>query len=181
MKIAYADIEDPDSAERAIGLPSLCLRQTNRSKKNRRRVSKSEWLPSKAPMAKRRKSCDTKLSPSAASLFQVNEASNRENEPRSISLGYTLVNADDKATINLFYHYCFATIGALCMKRILKAWIKAIHDKKQVTHPYKGRDATRPDYWPALTDNPNSNCRHIEPDHLQNKGQLINVSRIFEY
>ena len=179
MKIAYAGIEDPDAAQRGTGLPSLRPRQTHRSKKSRRRITKSEWLPSKAPVSKRRKSCDTKLLPSAASLFQVNEASNREDEPKAICLGYTLVNADDKAKITLFYHYCFANIGALCMKRILKVWIKAIHDKKQVTYPYKYGEISKPDWWPSTVDDPNSNCRHKEPDHLQNKGQLINVSRIF--
>lgn len=179
MKIAYAGIEDSDASERGTVLPSLRLKQRRSPKKNRRRVSKPEWLSSKAPMVKRKKSCDTKVSPSAASMFDMGATSNREDEPSAICLGYTLVDVNDKATIILFYHYCFASIGALCMKRILKAWIKAIHDKKQVTYPYKYGEVSKPPWWPTWIDDSNFNCRHKEPDHLQNKGQLINILRSF--
>lgn len=126
-------------------------------------------------MAKSRKSGDIKLSPSDASLYKVDETSNSEGEPGAICLGYTLVNANDKETIILFYHYCFASIGALSMKRILKVWIKVMQDKKQVTNPYKYRERSKPKWWPATTDDLDSNCRHIEPDHLQNRGQSIDI------
>ena len=186
MNIAYASAEDPDTAE-GIHLPILhppMLRpkQRNRSERTRTRVSKSGGSSNKPPMVKRRKSCDTKWSLSDASPTEREEISEDEDKPDAICQGYTLVdadaicqgytlvNADDKESIISYYHFCLVNIGAILMKKILKAWIKVIHYKKQVTHPYKYREYSKPDWWPSATDDPDSGCRHIEPDHLHNNG-----------
>lgn len=174
-KIAYCNVEDSDAAGKGTRLTSLRLTQRHRSGRNRRRVSKTEWLPNKAPMTKRRKSFDTKSSPSDASPYEGGQNSESEDKPNATCQEYTLVNADDKESILLFYHYCLMSIKAVPMKKILKAWIKVISDKKQVTNPYKYRESTKPGWWPPTTGDPNSNCRHIEPDHLHNKGQFINI------
>ena len=170
IKIAYAGVADSDAAENGTHLPSLRLKQRHRSKKKKRRISKSEWLPKKDPIFKRRESCDIKLSPSDASLYEGDEAANGENKPGAICQGYIVVDFNDKESMILFYHYCFHSIGAVCMKKILKAWIKVIEPKKQVKYPYKGGERTKPKWWPTTTEDINSNCRHMEPDHLWNNG-----------
>lgn len=175
IKIAYAGVENSDAAEKGTHLPSLRLKQRHRSTKNRRRISKSEWLPKKAPISKRRESYDTKLSPSDASPYEGDEASNGEDKRGAICQGYIVIDFNDKESMILFYHYCFHSIGAVCMKKILKAWIKVIEDKKQTKFPYKGGELTKPKWWPTTTEDLTSKCRHMEPDHLWNNGEFINT------
>lgn len=153
MKIAYASVEDPDAAETGMHLLRSCRKQKNRSGKNRKRASKS--------VMKRRNSCDTKSSLSDASL---NENLEGEDKPDAINRGYNLMKANNKESITCFYHFCFAAIGGVPMKMILKAWIKVIHYKKQVTNPYKYGERSKPVWWPP------EGCRHMEPDHLHKSG-----------
>lgn len=150
MKIAYASLEEADAEEKELHLLTLRPKQRNRSGRTKRN---SEWLQNKPRTTKRQKSCDTKNSLPALK-DQV----------------YTLVNACDEKPITSFYHFCLKAIKAVPLKKILKAWIKAIEHKKQAVHPYNGGEDTKPDWWPPTTGGHPRNCRHIEPDHSSLNG-----------
>ena len=71
-------------------------------------------------------------------------------------------------------------IGQICLKKVLKAWIREIHPQKQAKYPYNGGkkkdeaiskfgednkgDLTKPEWWPP-------ELRHREPDHQMKPGQ----------
>lgn len=167
MKIAYARVEGSDAAEKKAHLLTLRTKRRNRSGKNKRHVSKSRRPPQ---TAKRQKSSETKSPPSNAPWCEEDENPKGKDKDKAIYDGYTVVNADDKTTIISSYHFCLCNIGALPLKKILKAWIKVIQPKKQRTYPYKGREHTAPYWWPPTTNDPKSDCRHIEPDHLHRNG-----------
>ena len=86
------------------------------------------------------------------------------------------VRLDDEKVLEAWYEDQFWHMQQIPCKIIAKAWIKAVHPKKQGKFPYnggkrakelKGTDdfeykrgqIAKPDWWPRKV-------RHQEPDHL---------------
>lgn len=86
----------------------------------------------------------------------------------------------DREKIWKVYDDRLKAIGQICLKKILKAWIREIHPQKQAKFPYNGGkkkeeaislygednkgDLTKPEWWPPT-------LRHREPDHQMKPGQ----------
>lgn len=94
---------------------------------------------------------------------------------------YESVAVGDEERMNRFFDDALELCQATNLKRIVKAWIKIIHPKKQTSHPYNGgitknkairefgnKDMagyyTKPVYWP-------DDVRHLRPDSLNSEGQ----------
>lgn len=92
---------------------------------------------------------------------------------------YTTIAVSDRDKLMEFYKSRLNLIQEVCMRNVLKAWIKEIVPKKQKHHPYNGGKkkeegkreygeknpggVTRPDWWPE-------DIRHHGPDHLHKPG-----------
>lgn len=90
------------------------------------------------------------------------------------------IKIGDRESIWKLYDDRLKAIGQICLKKILKAWIREIHPQKQAKFPYNGGkkkdeaislfgednkgDLTKPEWWP-------STLRHREPDHQMKPGQ----------
>ena len=64
------------------------------------------------------------------------------------------------------------------VKRIAKAWIKALCPKKQARYPYRSKQQREPDipeWWNVDL------CAHIEPDHVDKEGQYSRHARMIAY
>ncbi len=136
------------------------------------------------PTVKSRKSSAAKKSISPVAPVDESEES---DEFEGVTHEYNMVKVCDEDAITRYYYCQLYRIGGNPLKKILKAWIKDIHPKKQGSHPYNGgrqRDdavkeygernggeLTKPGWWPPTTGWPEQGCRHREPDHLLKSGQ----------
>jgi hypothetical protein len=78
------------------------------------------------------------------------------------------VRLDDKGVILDYYSQILRAVQQLCLKHVLKEWIKIIEPKKQKNHPYKRKDGvppTRPGWWP-------DDATYKEPDHIKVDGEF---------
>lgn len=82
---------------------------------------------------------------------------------------------DDSESIAGFLRDRLELLQQQALKRLAKAWIKAICPKKQARFPYKSKHQTddpnweqkRPDWWPPLRE-----CEYTEPDHIDKLGRF---------
>jgi hypothetical protein len=81
--------------------------------------------------------------------------------------------------VQAFYDHRFKCIQQTACKEVAKAFIKLIAPKKQANHPYTGRDASAPDWWPKPSGpGEKDKVRHIEPDHQWKRGMSSTVCLI---
>ncbi|KAJ5460921.1 uncharacterized protein N7458_002473 [Penicillium daleae] len=71
----------------------------------------------------------------------------------------TPVNLADPQEVMKYYETAFKNLQQINCRVIAKEFIKFIQPRKQHTHPYKGGDQRKPEWWPA-------DVMHKEPDHL---------------
>lgn len=89
---------------------------------------------------------------------------------------YVSYRADAKELWKTWFGDAFRAVQQLSCRAIAKEWIKAIHPKKQSSHPYNGQnpisgqwegpEATKPPYWPM-------DVIHKEPDHMHKEGECL--------
>lgn len=87
----------------------------------------------------------------------------------------------DTAQVKLQLEHRLRNLHQIPVKKIAKAWIKAICPKKQARFPYQncayekvtGQSPPRPEWWPPV-----SVCAYKEPDHIHRdrKSSIINHS-----
>jgi hypothetical protein len=87
------------------------------------------------------------------------------------------IRIGDSDALDGFYDNRLRQCQQAACKIIAKIWIKAVEPKKQSNHPYTGRKATAPDWWPEMFMQYGKDewkeLRHIEPDHLKKEGKLF--------
>ena len=96
---------------------------------------------------------------------QSDESDDFDEFERAVTPPKELVSLSDRSSLDRFYEYQIRQLQQSNCKLILKAWIKALHPKKQARYPYNKEAATKPDWWPPIEF-----CRHREPDHLSRDG-----------
>lgn len=89
--------------------------------------------------------------------------------------GQTLIRADDRNMLRLYYKKAFEEFQQLNCRSIAKSYIKLVEPRKQVHFPYNGKttlggksqsfdpEMTKPAWWPV-------GVVHKEPDHLLKDG-----------
>lgn len=117
--------------------------------------------------------------PPARDFLEDVEAEEEEIEFEGTETQYETITVGEREAITCFFDDRLRRIGQICLKKILKAWIRVIHPQKQAKFPYNGGktkdkailqlgpshkgDLTKPRWWP-------SNLRHCEPDHQSKQG-----------
>lgn len=77
---------------------------------------------------------------------------------------------NDKLAVSEFLAQRFRDLQQSGCKVCAKAFVKKIEPKKQTNHPYTGKEARAPKWWP-LPDKKGLGVRHREPDHLLKPGR----------
>lgn len=122
--------------------------------------------------------CETRLSTVAPASVtipgQVKITTGRKKPRREMVM--LKIRMDETERWYEWMQNAFKAIQQIACRSIAKEWIKAIHPKKQSTHPYNGNmprterkspDRTRPPYWPR-------DVKHKEPDHID-KGRAYTL------
>ncbi|KAL8803597.1 MAG: hypothetical protein Q9182_003102 [Xanthomendoza sp. 2 TL-2023] len=178
-----------------------------RRKRRRSRASTSSWKRYKAS------STDLPALPAddaedCALETRVNTPdADRKHHPRNDSFDdddcdyvldsnqFETLTADDFRGIEVYYIRGFHQIGQVCLKKVLRVWIKIKIPRKQTTNPYNGRKKkeeleqqreqtgeidknpgrhTAPDWWPNQDDYERGRgCRHIGPDHVRTEERAV--------
>lgn len=101
------------------------------------------------------------------------------------------VDVGDRKKLTSFYETQFRLMGQVCLRVIVKAWVKKIQPHKSGSNPYNGGkqkkesvakfgehmdgEITKPWWWPPNTFGwkEGYGCRHTEPDHILKPGQSL--------
>ena len=84
------------------------------------------------------------------------DLSSHQKEVLTVSFG-------DSKAFREWYKYMFETVQQDVCKVLSKAWIKRKHPQKAGKNPYKGRELSKPPWWP-------NEIVHCEPDHMGMEG-----------
>lgn len=120
-------------------------------------------------------------SPASTSVSEEDEETENTNDMNDdAEIQGARIKIGDREKIWKVYDDRLKAIGQICLKKILKAWIREIHPQKQAKFPYNGGkkkdeaislfgednkgDLTKPEWWPPT-------LRHREPDHQMKPGQ----------
>jgi uncharacterized protein DUF2841 len=100
---------------------------------------------------------------------------NDEDDVPAVTTGdRTGLQIGDKEAVWKFYDQRFRNCQQTACKLIAKAWVKAIEPKKQTHHPYTGKEAKAPSWWPTPWGSTKEDkVRHKEPDHLYKRGTWL--------
>ena len=86
----------------------------------------------------------------------------------------TTFEITDEARVVEILRECLAALQQNALKKVAKAWIKAICPRKQARFPYRnekrireGGDVEVPLWWPIKT------CKFTEPDHILKESKSL--------
>ncbi|KAH7349424.1 hypothetical protein B0T11DRAFT_301665 [Plectosphaerella cucumerina] len=105
---------------------------------------------------------------------------NDEDDVPAVTTGdRTGLQIGDKEAVWKFYDQRFRNCQQTACKLIAKAWVKAIEPKKQTHHPYTGKEAKAPSWWPTPWGSTKEDkVRHKEPDHLYKRERVYLLCHI---
>jgi hypothetical protein len=192
MQLAYARVEDPGTGGSDLrpfsvdtikgNSPRTCINQ----KRSRSVSGVSQKQKRRRPTTVSKKSLSSR-----SEISWDGEDSETEDEFDGATHECIAVDVGDEKKLTTFYETQFRLMGQVCLKVVVKAWIKNIQPKKSGSNPYNGGkrkeesvamfgehmdgELTKPWWWPPNTFGWKefSGCRHTEPDHVLKPGQSI--------
>ncbi|KAI0199663.1 hypothetical protein F4808DRAFT_204274 [Astrocystis sublimbata] len=141
---------------------------------NNRVARRSNVGKDEAPRSNKRQRAEGKGTKNAS--FKMDKTHmNSVRSLKSIKIG------DHEAVFAFYYHCLWLSQQNVC-KIIAKAWIKAVHPRKQSDNPYTRGDESRPAWWPMeyklLGQDEKYYLQHKEPDHINREERVFLLCHI---